>query len=64
MKVYVVILHTNSVDYDSGTVDEFTDIVKVFSTPNKANDFLEGKPKSSSGPFSKWFTIESYEVIE
>lgn len=62
MRVYVVLLKTRDLDHNSGSVDEYTDIVKVFSTPNKANDFLEGKPTHQPS-IGRWFTIEAYEVF-
>lgn len=63
MQVYVVLLKTRDLDHDSGSVDEYSDIVKIFSSPEKANDFLEGKPIKQPS-IGRWFTVESYEVID
>jgi hypothetical protein len=63
MSVYVVILHTRDLDHDSGSLDEYRDIVKIFSSPNKANDFLEGKPTTQQS-IGRWFSVAAYEVLD
>ena len=62
MQVYIVQLHTYNIDHDSGTVDEFIDIVKIFMRPEAANDFLVGKPKEKRSFADRWFSITAYEV--
>lgn len=62
MRVFVVLLKTRSLDHDSGSVDEFQDIVKIYSTPEKAIEFVRGKPRQPKGPYARWFELESYEV--
>lgn len=62
MRVFVVLLKTRSLDHDSGSVDEFQDIVKIYSTPEKAIEFVRGKPRQPKGPYARWFELQSYEV--
>lgn len=62
MRVFVVLLKTRSLDHDSRSVDEFQDIVKIYSNSEKAIEFVQGKPRQPKGPYARWFELQSYEV--
>lgn len=62
MRVFVVLIKTRSLDHDSGSLDEYENIAKIFSTTEKAIEFVKGKPRQPKGPYCNWYELRSYDV--